>query len=395
MPTEAKRETVAELREELAGARTLIVSEYRGLKVKEIAEIRRALRKQDVTYRVVKNRLLRIAADDSVGAALEPAARPARRRSPSATTRRGPPRPSSTRPGRTTGSSRSPAACSATGRSVPTDVTRLAALPSREVLLAKLAGGMQAPVSTLAGLFAAPLRNLGYALQQVADQKAARPTPRPPPTTITVPANPTPTKETTDMATLTQDDLLEAIDKMTVLELSEFIKRFEERYGVTAAAPVAAAAAPAAAGGGAAAAAAPRSRPSSPHPDRDRPEQDPGHQGRPRADRPRPQGGQGPGRRVPEGRQGRRHQGRGREDQGRPRGAGRQGRDQVTTAAAAAAQARVGCCARSLTHLGCARSRARGRLGLDRRSGGFSVRGRSATRRRRRPARSTPGKHVP
>ena len=48
------------------------------------------------------------------------------------------------------------------------------------------------------------------------------------------------------MAVLTQDDLLEAIDKMTVLELSEFIKRFEDRYGVTAAAPVAAAAAPAA-----------------------------------------------------------------------------------------------------------------------------------------------------
>ena len=54
------------------------------------------------------------------------------------------------------------------------------------------------------------------------------------------------------MAVLTQDDLLGAIDKMTVLELSEFIKRFEERYGVTAAAPVAAAAAPAASGDGAA-----------------------------------------------------------------------------------------------------------------------------------------------
>ena len=72
MPTEAKRETVAELREELANARTMIVSEYRGLKVKEIAEIRRALRKQDVTYRVVKNRLMRIAAEDSVGEALSP-----------------------------------------------------------------------------------------------------------------------------------------------------------------------------------------------------------------------------------------------------------------------------------------------------------------------------------
>ena len=52
------------------------------------------------------------------------------------------------------------------------------------------------------------------------------------------------------MAVMTQDDLLEAIDKMTVLELSEFIKRFEERYGVTAAAPAAAAAAAPAAGGG-------------------------------------------------------------------------------------------------------------------------------------------------
>ena len=52
-------------------------------------------------------------------------------------------------------------------------VARLATLPSREVLLAKLAGGMQAPVATLAGLFAAPLRNLGYALSQVAEQKRA------------------------------------------------------------------------------------------------------------------------------------------------------------------------------------------------------------------------------
>jgi large subunit ribosomal protein L7/L12 len=53
---------------------------------------------------------------------------------------------------------------------------------------------------------------------------------------------------------LSQSDLLEAIDKMTVLELSDFIKAFEERYGVTAAAPAAVAAAPAAGGdaGGAA-----------------------------------------------------------------------------------------------------------------------------------------------
>ena len=56
------------------------------------------------------------------------------------------------------------------------------------------------------------------------------------------------------MASKSQDELLDAIDKMTVLELSEFIKKFEERYGVTAAAPAAVAAAPAAAGGDGAAA---------------------------------------------------------------------------------------------------------------------------------------------
>ena len=57
------------------------------------------------------------------------------------------------------------------------------------------------------------------------------------------------------MATMTADQLLEAFEKMTVLELSEFKKKFEDRFGVTAAAPVAMAAAPAA--GGAAAEAAP------------------------------------------------------------------------------------------------------------------------------------------
>ena len=55
------------------------------------------------------------------------------------------------------------------------------------------------------------------------------------------------------MATITSDQLLEAFEQMTVLELSDFKKKFEDRFGVTAAAPVAAAAP---AGGGAAAPAA-------------------------------------------------------------------------------------------------------------------------------------------
>jgi large subunit ribosomal protein L10 len=170
MTTEAKRETVAELREALSSSRTLIVSEYRGLSVKELAEIRRALRKQDVTYRIVKNRLMRIAAQDTLGDALGPLLVG----------------PTAIAFG-TDESSTAKAVIDATrpyklvtitggvlgDRSISAEAVRsLASLPSREVLLARLAGGMQAPVATLAGLLAANIRNLGYALSQVRDQKA-------------------------------------------------------------------------------------------------------------------------------------------------------------------------------------------------------------------------------
>jgi large subunit ribosomal protein L7/L12 len=55
------------------------------------------------------------------------------------------------------------------------------------------------------------------------------------------------------MAKLNTDELLDAFKEMTLIELSEFVKQFEETFGVTAAAPVAVAAAPAAGGGAAAA----------------------------------------------------------------------------------------------------------------------------------------------
>jgi len=48
---------------------------------------------------------------------------------------------------------------------------------------------------------------------------------------------------------VTKDEVFEFIDNMTILDMSKFIKEFEERYGVTAAAPVAIAAMPGAGGG--------------------------------------------------------------------------------------------------------------------------------------------------
>jgi large subunit ribosomal protein L10 len=176
MPTEAKQESVAELRDAIAGSRTMIVSEYRGLSVKEIAEIRRALRKQDVAYRVVKNRLMRIAARDTLGEAMDglltgPTAI-AFGTDEAATAKAV---IDATRPYnrivRITGGMLGDKAIDADG------VTRLATLPAREVLLAKLAGAVQSPTATLASLLAANIRNLGYALAQVRDQKANEGTP--------------------------------------------------------------------------------------------------------------------------------------------------------------------------------------------------------------------------
>ena len=167
MPTEAKRETVAELREEIANSRTMIVSEYRGLTVKEIAEIRRALHKQDVRYRVVKNRLMRIAAEDSVGEALSPLLM-----GPTAiafgTDEAGTAKAviDATRPYkivRITGGVLGDTAIDADA------VTRLASLPPREVLLAKLAGAMKGNLAKAAGLFNAPasqVARLAAALQE-------------------------------------------------------------------------------------------------------------------------------------------------------------------------------------------------------------------------------------
>lgn len=170
MPTEAKRESVADLRAELEGSRTLITSEYRGLTVKEISEIRRALRKQNVTYRVVKNRLMRIAAQDStVSEALSPLlvgpTAIAFGTDEAATAKAV---LDATRPFKIvkiTGGVLGTTAIDADG------VTRLAALPSREQLLAEAVGAISAPMATAAGLFDAPLRDVVGLVQALIDKR--------------------------------------------------------------------------------------------------------------------------------------------------------------------------------------------------------------------------------
>ena len=100
------------------------------------------------------------------------------------------------------------------------------------------------------------------------------------------------------MATLTKEEILDGIAELSVIQLSELLKDFEESFGVTAAAPVAVA----------------RRRPGGRRrrrrrrggevgvrrrPHRGRRQEDPGHQGGACPHQPGPQGGQGPGRGAP------------------------------------------------------------------------------------------------
>ena len=133
------------------------------------------------------------------------------------------------------------------------------------------------------------------------------------------------------MAEVSQDQFVEYIKGISVLELSQLVKRLESELGVSAAA-----AAPVmVAGGGGGGARRLRRREDRVHgrPHRSRRQQDQRDQGRPRSDEPRSEGSEGPRRGRAEAGQGRRQQGRGRDHQEEVRGSRREGRGQVATRA--------------------------------------------------------------
>jgi large subunit ribosomal protein L10 len=171
MPTEAKRQAVAELTEMLRESSAVAVADYRGLSVADMQVVRRSLRESGVELHVTKNRLLKIAADDAgrgelksmldgptalatisgdeatLAKALQDAFRPY------------------TRVVSLRGGLLGNRAIDAA------QLAQLASLPNREVLLGKLASGMAAPMTGMAGVLAANLRNLVGVLSAVADQK--------------------------------------------------------------------------------------------------------------------------------------------------------------------------------------------------------------------------------
>ncbi|PYO38363.1 MAG: 50S ribosomal protein L10 [Candidatus Rokuibacteriota bacterium] len=65
MPTEAKVQGVRALKERLGAAKTTVLTEYRGLTVRQLSDLRKQLKATAAEYKVVKNRLARLAVKDS------------------------------------------------------------------------------------------------------------------------------------------------------------------------------------------------------------------------------------------------------------------------------------------------------------------------------------------
>ena len=164
MPKPEKVAKVKELRETLAGAAGFVLTDYRGLKVGEMAELRRRLRPRGIEYHVVKNTLFTIAATEEglpdVEKLVSGPAAIAITTGDEVDLARG--IVEETRALKTLriygGVFR--------GRVLDlSDVTMLAALPGRAQLQATIVGVIEAPLSQLVATLAAPLRELVATLQ--------------------------------------------------------------------------------------------------------------------------------------------------------------------------------------------------------------------------------------
>lgn len=169
-PRAEKVAVVDEVRQRLGDASAAVVTEYRGLTVAELAELRRSLAAAGGDYKVYKNTLVRLAIAGSEHEPLHdlltgPTAIAFVREDVSAVAKalrefaRAQPH-LVVKGGLMDGAALSPA-----------QLTALADLPSRDVLLARFAGALSAPLSQLAGLLQALPRNLAYGLSALVDQR--------------------------------------------------------------------------------------------------------------------------------------------------------------------------------------------------------------------------------
>lgn len=169
MPTEKKRTIVAELSEDLARSTLVVLTDYRGLNMRDLTAVRRNLQKAGVGYRIVKNTLLRLALGDDLSAQLSsclegPTALALAFEDPIAGAKAMSEQATVHAQIKLKGGWMEGQVVS------PERLRDLATLPARPVLLAQLMGTVQAPMAHLVGGLSATLQQLLYVLQQRAEQ---------------------------------------------------------------------------------------------------------------------------------------------------------------------------------------------------------------------------------
>lgn len=168
----SKTQVVEELSAKLATAKAAFIADYRGLTVDEVNELRGKLRDAGVEYRVVKNTLLRLAAKGTPFTCLDEFLK-----GPTAIAivQEDPVAPAKVLSDYAKDSKAFELKTAVLdGKLLSLDeVKALAELPSREVLLAKMLGSINAPVSNFVGVLAAVPRSLVQVLGAIKDQKDA------------------------------------------------------------------------------------------------------------------------------------------------------------------------------------------------------------------------------
>src|SRR4051812_29002238 len=163
---------VEEIREKLAGADAAVLTEYRGLKVGELADLRGALRPAGAEFKIYKNTLARRAAEEAGLDELVPMLQ-----GPTAIAFVKGDAVIAAKALRDFG--RGNQALIVKGGLLgdrflaPAEIAELADVPPRDVLLALLAGAFQAPLAKAANLFGALQRKTAYAIQALIDQRVA------------------------------------------------------------------------------------------------------------------------------------------------------------------------------------------------------------------------------
>jgi large subunit ribosomal protein L10 len=164
VPTQAKTDSVEALKERLGTAKTAVLTEYRGLSVQQLSDLRKQLKGAAAEYKVVKNRLARIAvkgsALDALGAHLKgPTGLAYSKQDPVAVAKvlhafaKANPQ-LQIKLGLVEGTVLQPA-----------ELKALADLPSREQIRSQIVGAVQGPMAQLVSLLQAPLREIVHVLE--------------------------------------------------------------------------------------------------------------------------------------------------------------------------------------------------------------------------------------